>query len=54
MVNVLEVLNMVSVVVFKETKKIRLKSFVLILRRCIFQPIGLICLGVLVKSSEVV
>ncbi|KAG5521679.1 hypothetical protein RHGRI_034039 [Rhododendron griersonianum] len=54
MVNVLGVLNMVSVVLFKERKKIRLINFVFIMRRCVFQPIGLICLSVLVKSSEVV
>ncbi|KAG5536064.1 hypothetical protein RHGRI_023749 [Rhododendron griersonianum] len=42
MVNVVDVLNMVCVVVVVEKKKIHLKSFVLVVRRCVFQRIGLI------------
>ncbi|KAI8542651.1 hypothetical protein RHMOL_Rhmol08G0154600 [Rhododendron molle] len=42
MVNVVEVLNMVCVVIVVEKKKIHLKSFFFIMRRWVFQRIGLI------------
>ncbi|KAG5540827.1 hypothetical protein RHGRI_020907 [Rhododendron griersonianum] len=42
MVNVVEVLSMVSVVVLLERKKIPLKNFVLIMRRRVFLRVGLI------------